>query len=205
MTNSYCTVQDLMNAMPDVTWGTTYDLILGLTIDRASRMIDGYLKREPGAFYVTADQTRYFSGSGCTEQWIGELAAAPTSVSVAETGTTTYTAWAATDYYCWPFNALLEGIPYMRLDIDEYNGTQSVWYGYPKSVKVVGKFGFSATIPDEIRQATIIQAMRWYKRGQQAFQDTGAVVELGQLTYTQSLDPDVKAILSAGKFQRMTV
>ena len=52
------------------------------------------------------------------------------------------------------------------------------------------------------RMATIIQASRWFKRGQQAFQDTGAVVELGQLRYTQKLDPDVAALL--GFLRRVT-
>jgi hypothetical protein len=205
MANDYCIAEDIKDNMPDVTWGSTYDLILDQLITKASRLIDGLLKREPGAFYVSADTTRYFDGSGCDQQWIGELAAAPTTVYVAETGTTTYTTWAATDYICWPYNALLEGLPYQRLDIDEMNGTQSVWYRYRKSVKVVGKFGFAATTPPEIAQAATIQTVRWFKRGQQAFQDAGAIVELGQLRYTQQLDPDVKTILSDPRFQRMTI
>ena len=59
--------------------------------------------------------------------------------------------------------------------------------------------------PDEIKQATIIQAMRWFKRGQQAFSDTGAVLELGQLRYTQKLDPDVALILESPRFGRLTI
>ncbi|OQC57688.1 MAG: hypothetical protein BWX54_01141 [Verrucomicrobia bacterium ADurb.Bin018] len=48
---------------------------------------------------------------------------------------------------------------------------------------------------DIIRQAATVQAVRWFKRGQQGFQDTGAVAELGQITYTQKLDPDIATML----------
>lgn len=204
--NDYATYQQIADAMPDVSMDELgYQAILSIMATRASRLIDGLFKREPGAFYVNADTTRYITGSGDHRLWIGELAAAPTSVAVAETGTTTYTAWAATDYMCWPYNALLEGAPYLRLDIDSINGSKSAWYAYPKAVKIVGKFGFAAVIPDEINQACIIQAMRWFKRGQQAYQDTGAIAELGQLKYVQKLDPDIQTILSIPKFSRMTL
>jgi hypothetical protein len=41
----------------------------------------------------------------------------------------------------------------------------------------------------------VIQVVRWFKRSQQAFQDVGAIVELGQLRYVQRLDPDVQTII----------
>jgi len=46
-----------------------------------------------------------------------------------------------------------------------------------------------------VKQAVLIQAARWFKRGQQGFRDTGAIVELGQLMYTRALDPDVAALI----------
>lgn len=200
--NDYCTAAEIKAAMPDVTWGSTYDTILGLFATRGSRAIDRYTNRKPGAFYVSADVTRYFDGSGGTELWIGELAAAPTTVQVAETGVlTTLTTWASTDYLLHPYNALDDGEPYRRLDIDVANGTKTCWYAFPKAVKIVGKFGYSATVPDDVKQAAIIQAVRWFKRGQQAFSDTGAIVELGQLTYTKALDPDVALLIDHLRLQ----
>ena len=89
--------------------------------------------------------------------------------------------------------------------MDTINGTKEMWYDYPKAVKVIGKFGFSAAAPSEIVQATIIQVMRWFKRGQQAYQDTGAIVELAQLRYVRKLDPDVETLLSLPKFQLVTI
>jgi hypothetical protein len=200
-------MQDVKDVMPDLDIDTTYDYLIRALITRASRAIDGYLKREPNTFYSDTDTTRYFDGSGCREQWIGEYVSI-TSVSVSEAGgisSSDYTAWAATDYMTWPYNASQEGMPIMRLDVDQLNGTKAIWYKYPKSIKIVGKPGFSATPPEEIKQACIIQVIRWWKRGQQAYQDTGAIIELSKLHYTQRIDPDVAQLLDTPKFQRVTI
>lgn len=202
--NTYVTNTEIKAVMPDGNWSTTYDTLLGTLATRASRAIDRFTGRKPGAFNVDADVTLYFEGSGTLEQWIGELAAAPTSVAVAEGGVIdssagtggNYTTWAASDFICWPYNALDDGQPYLRLDVELYRGSKPVWFRFPKSVKVVGKFGYSAAAPEDVKQAVIIQAARWFKRGQQAFRDTGAIVELGQLTYTKALDPDVALMIA---------
>jgi len=205
-TNNYCTSTEVKAVMPDTTWGSTYDAMLTTLCSRASRLIDGLLKRNAGAFYVTADSTLYLDGAGERELWTPELAAAPTSVSVSSNGSlTVYTAWAATDYICWPYNWQAMGVPITRLDIDSVNGTQTGWWDYPKSVKIVGRLGFSITVPDEIKQAAIIQTTRWFKRGQQAYKDVGAIAELGQLQYVQKLDPDIAATLEIPKFQLVTL
>ena len=54
-------------------------------------------------------------------------------------------------------------------------------------------------------QACLIQAGRWFKRGQQAYADAGASVELGQLIFAKQLDPDVEAILMTAGLRRLTV
>lgn len=203
MPNDYITLTEFKAALPDTDWGSTYDAILTLLIRRASRMIDQAAQREAGAFYVSADTTRWFDGDGGQELWIGELAAAPTTLSVAEGGVVdssagtggTYTAWAATDYLLWPSNALLEGRPYLRVEVDVNNGSKAYFYPYAKSVKIAGKFGYATVPPEDIRQAATVQTARWFKRGQQAFKDAGAITELGQMSYVQKLDPDVATII----------
>lgn len=200
--NNYCTVAEVKLGMPDTDWGTTYDATIELLIKRASRELDRFTGRKPGAYFVDTDVVRYFTGSGKTELWIGELAAAPTTVQVAETGElATLTTWASTDYLCWPYNALDDGEPIRRLDIDVINGTKACWCAFPKAVKITGKFGFAATVPDDIKQAAIVQVGRWFKRGQQAYQDTGAIVELGKLAYVKELDPTVAMMVQHLKVQ----
>lgn len=193
--NSYCTLAEVKASLPNTT-GDSFDDLLNRLIVAASRAIDRYTNFQPGAFFVNADVTRYYNGSGNDKLWIDPLAATPTSVSVAESGDITdYTAWAGTDYILWPLNALENGAPYYRLDIDVLNGTKSLWYSYPKSIKIVGKFGYKITVPDDVKNAAIIQVIRSFKRTQQAYRDTGAIVDLGEITYMRTLDPEVVAII----------
>lgn len=204
----YVSTDDVKTMLPDGNFPVgEYDDVLDALVTRASRAIDRMTGREPGAYAVSADTTRYFGPSrdgGCL--WIGELAAAPTSVSMSMTGSlTAYTALATTDYVPWPYNAIAEGRPYLRLDIDGINGAYGVWYPYPKAVKVVGKFGYSTTAPAMIVQATLTQAVRWFKRAQQGFADTGAIIDLGQLTYTQRIDPDIVTMLYDAGYKRVSL
>jgi len=209
MANNYCRIAEVKAMLADTQWSTSYDAILTSLVKRASRFIDLAVKKWPGYFAANADETRYFQGSGKLSLWVDEICASPTSVAVAETGdivTPTYTAWAATDYILWPYNAIAMGEPYTRLDIDVLNGNKAIWYRYPKSVRIIGKFGYTTTAgtPEPIVQATIVQTVRWFKRGQQAFQDVGAIKDLGQLKYVQDLDPDIKQTIFT-KYRGVTV
>lgn len=203
MPNDYCTVAELTAALADsgLASSTDYDSILTSTITRASRMIDSELKREAGWFYNATETTRYYTGSGSPYQYVDEMTAAPSYVGMSEGGgvqSTDYTTIGSTDYFLWPDNKT----PYRRIDLDTINGLYTMFYRYRRSVKVTAAFGYSATVPDDIKQACIIQAARWFKRGHQGYQDTGAIVELGQLRYTK-LDPDVMEILA--HYRKVTV
>jgi hypothetical protein len=205
MTLIYATLAEVKDLLgTDVSLGSTYDALLTTLLSRASRLIDDLVKRWPGYFAADTDEARYFDGSGCSEQWVDELAAAPTSIYVAETGQVdnasgsggVYTDYTAEAWFLWPDNAQRLGIPYRRIDLDILNGNKSSFYRFRRGVKVVGKFGYSVTPPADIKQAALIQAVRWFKRGQQAYQDTGAIVELGRLTYTKALDPEIQTVIS---------
>lgn len=194
---NYCTLAETKAVMPDTSWGSSYDAVLAALIERASRAIDMFTGRWPGAYYVISDSVRYFDGNGKSDLFIDELASAPSAVHVAETGDlSAYSLWSSSDYFMKPYNASQFGMPYEWIGLDLLYGAKTSWPAYQKAVKITGKFGYSLTTPSEVKQATIIQAVRWFKRGQQAFRDTGAIVELGQLTYTQAVDPDVAEIIS---------
>lgn len=192
---SYVTADEVRAQMPDVEWSVAYHATLTALITRASRLIDRATGREDGAYASDTATVRYFDGSGQREQWLPEMAAAPTAVAVDEGGAGMYTTWASTDYFTWPYNAADEGKPYVRLDVDQLNGDKSHWYRFPRSVKVTAKWGYSTAAPDDVKQAVIIQVIRYFKRAQQAYQDTGAIVELGQLRYVNKLDPDVALLV----------
>lgn len=192
----------------------------------ASRDIDRETNRPPGSYYVSADDTRYFDGPDCPSQsmavvqgglpqdsiawlnrmggggtsyrslWIDELCAAPTTVSVAQTGDiTNFTVWASTSYFTWPYNALSLGRPFIRLDLDILYGGQYLWYSFPRCIKIVGKFGFAAAIPGEIKRATIIQAGMWYRRQVQGYQGKSSQVGKAKAFSGSALDPDVDRLI----------
>lgn len=198
MTNVYCTFAELQADVPDSPLSTTTDAgfetaITGMITD-ASRLIDNEVGRWSGFFYPSTDlETRYFDGSGETEIRIDEMVSID-SVSVAESGGTgagDYTALVENeDFYTSPYNKL----PIKKLVID-WNGSKHVWSRYRRAVKVTGVFGWSTTPPDEIKRACKIQALRWFMRAKQGYQDAGANVEIGQMTYVKELDPDIKRLL----------
>lgn len=207
----YTTLAAVKALLPQNNFGTTLDPTLNAMIVDASRMIDAHLGREPGSFAVADLSTRYFDGNGKQQLFIGEMAALPTTVLVAETGLVdtangtggTYTAWALTDLIAEPYNALSKRRPINWLTVDVLQGTKSYWYPYRKAVKITSLFGYATTsnTPEEIQHATEVQAMRYFKRASQSYQDVGAITELGQLQYVKELDPEVKHILAARKFR----
>lgn len=169
----------------------------------ASRLIDREVGRWDGFFYPSTDDvTRYYDGSGGTEQRIDEFASI-TSVSVSENGSLSssdYTGWTLnTDYITEPYNST----PIYKLAVADNSGTKAVWYRYQKSVKVVGIAGYSTTPPDLVAQACKIQAVRWFMRAKGGYQDVQGNDEIGKRYYagTTKLDPDVCLMLWSFKLE----
>lgn len=217
MANNYTTTAQVKALMPDAftSDSTKYDAVIEIMVTSASRMIDSHLKREPGAFSVSEEQTRYFRGVGDLRLWIGELSGIPSYVGIAETSVVddasgtggTYTEIATSDYTVYPANALGKETPILAFDLDVVNGEYSWWPSCQKGVKIVGPFGFTSTsnLPDEIVLAANIQAVRLFKRSQQAFQDAAAVKEIADIRYISSLDPEAERILGDAKFQWLSL
>jgi len=176
--------------------GGKYEPLLDVICTRVSRHVDNWFGYPAGSFKAAEATAKYFDGNGEVELWPGHMAAAPTEVAVAEAGVlTSLTTWSATDYMLRPSNALAEGFPYRSLLIDFISGTKSRWANFPRAVKITCKWGWSVAVPGPITEACIIQGARWFKRGQQAFQDAGAVTELMMMRYLKKIDPDVEILL----------
>lgn len=178
----------------NLTTDSSYDTVIGTLITAASRMIDHYCGGWDNYFYPTTDNVvRYYDGSGETAQEIDDMVTL-SSVAVAENGSTDYTTWTLdTDFIVYPYNYSQIARPISELHIDR-NASKS-WTRFRKAVKVTGVFGFSATPPADVVQACKIQALRWFMRGKQTYQDAAASVATGEIIYTQELDPDIKMLL----------
>ncbi|WP_329274774.1 phage gp6-like head-tail connector protein [Streptomyces sp. NBC_01451] len=160
MANEYTTTATLKLALNSS--DSTRDDLLTAAIAAASRGIDKNCGRR---FYLDgAVSVRTYNPeirTVCYET--GELLIVDDIGSatglVVETGNVGGTYTAVTDYETWPENALAQGAPITGLL--RYSGT---WGSSGTArIQVTAKWGWPAT-PEEITQATILQALRLYKR-----------------------------------------
>jgi hypothetical protein len=129
---------------------TSEDTMLEAIIESASRKIDGDTWRR---FYTTAaDETRYYKplNFDCI---LPDDIISITSMAIDTVLDGTFsTVLATTDYELLPYNAALTGEPYNHITLKPM-GQYSFPTGY-KSVKIVGKFGYSAVTVSEARTYT---------------------------------------------------
>lgn len=191
ITNGYCTLADVKSALRIT--DTVDDSLIEVSIEAASREIDGYCQR---SFYTTT-ATRVFQATNAFITETDDIVSV-TTLKTSTDGATYGTTWSATDFQLEPLNGVTAGLtqPYTRVRAIGANlfpqwsvtGTYSNFAG----VQITGVFGWS-TVPTAIKQAAILLAMRQFKRydsplGVAGFGDIG-VMRVGRV------DPDVEALL----------
>lgn len=191
ITNGYCTLADVKSALRIT--DAVDDSLIELSIEAASREIDGYCQR---AFYSTT-ATRVFEATNAFVTETDDIVSV-TTLKTSTDGATYGTTWSATDFQLEPLNGVTAGLtqPYTRVRAIGANlfpqwsvtGTYSNFAG----VQITGVFGW-ASVPTAVKQAAILLAMRQFKRydspmGVMGFGDIG-VMRVG------SVDPDVQALL----------
>lgn len=185
MANEYTTLPLLKAYVGETT--TTNDALLQQCLTTASRSIDSYTRRRFYADSSAAARSYRLAGRLVSDS-DGDLAIVDDISSltglVVETGNGT--SWTAvTDYTTEPDNALATGKPatYIRLPVTGAVGTM---------IRVTAKYGWPA-VPDEVVQATLLQAARLFKRKDSVGGTVGSE-EFGFLRITR-VDPDVQALL----------
>lgn len=184
------------------------DWELAQLLDAASRNIDRFCRRPDGFFAAVEDSARTYRGNNKSWLRIDECISV-TTVKTKSSATSSYETWASTDYMTATGderNPDYNGSPITALRVDP-NGDYSIFYrdGTYPTVEVTAKWGFSETIPHDIKAACLMQAARWYKRLQSGMSDTLANAEIGMLMYTQSLDPDIRRLLVDGRYKRPAI
>jgi hypothetical protein len=192
ITNGYCSLQDVKAALRLT--DSVDDSLLELSIEAASREIDGYCNR---VFYPTTG-TRVYQNVDSFMVNTDDIISV-TTLKTSDDGVIYDTTWTTADYQLEPLNGVAGGLvqPYTRIRaIGDY--LFPVWsitgtYGNKASVQIQGVFGWAA-VPTAVKQATILLAMRQFKRydsplGVAGFGDIGAI-RVGRT------DPDVQALLA---------
>jgi len=113
------------------------------------------------------------------------------AVAVDETVSGLYIPWAGNvDYITQPYNETY----FTRIQIR--TGAAKVFPTGQQLLQVTGHWGGHAAPPPRVvKIVTIMTVARWFKEGMQAYQDTGAIIEVGQLVYRKALGPAVKEML----------
>lgn len=193
LTNAYCTMTDVKAALRIPAADTVDDPMLEIAINAASRQIDGECDR---VFYSSTGTRLYVAESSilCMTDDIQSVTTLETSDGEGFNVTIPNT-----DYQLEPLNGIAGGIPgpFTRI---RATGAYLFPVFAPRSVnldeatvRVTGTFGW-ASVPDAIKQATILLSIRIFKRldsplAVAGFGDLG-VIRVGRT------DPDVAAMIS---------
>ena len=194
ITNGYATLADVKNSLKIT--DNMDDSLLEIAVESASRLIDGYTGRY---FYNGGTATRNYAASDSWIVYIDDVQSVSEVASTDEVGGT-YTTWTANDYQLEPLNGLTGGMTQPYTSIRAVN--QYVWpfLADRALVKITGVWGW-ASVPIAVKQATILQAARIFKRndsplGVAGFGDMG-VVRVGS-----RLDPDVQHLVDPYRSMR---
>jgi hypothetical protein len=152
-------------------------------------MVDRYTKRRFAA-PATSPVARYYTVYG-REQFldIGDVADLTGLLVELDTNADGTYATPFTDYTMFPRDADLEGRPWNAIYSEAWQAIR-----VSGGVRVTAKFGW-ATVPGEVKNATLLQAARIFKRRTSPFGVAGSP-ETGELRLRDELDVDVKQLLS---------
>ena len=191
--NGYAALNDLKTALR-IQDGVD-DSLLEIALESASRLIDEYTMRN---FYNAGTATRVFVPTDDDCVAIDD-AISISSIAVSTLLNKTFDqTWTTAEYQLEPLNNVVDGLsgwPYTRIR------AVGVWeFPYDEddeiaTVQVTGVWGWSA-VPTAVKQATIIQAMRIFKRldsplGVISSPDTG------YFRVSNRIDPDVAMLLNS--------
>lgn len=205
VTNGYTTVADVRDHLGDT--GSKLDLtLLERAINSASRAVDNYCSggrpRWRRFWPDTVASARTFRVDDSRVAWIDDLwDASSVVIKTDDDDDGTYeTTWDTTDFQLEPLNGgSSDGVPYafylitalnQRLGLlttRQFNRVES-----RAALQVTAKWGWSAT-PDEVQLATILLAVKLFKRKDAPFGVAG-MNDFGAVRITQA-DPDVKTLL----------
>lgn len=197
ITNGYATLAEVKSALRIPNADTIDDSLLEMAIESASRVLDSYTNR---SFYNAGTAVRYFVAEN---EFLTNF---DDAISISEVATDfsadgSYdTIWQANDYEVLPLNGRVDGlvVPYNAI---RANGdyTFPLWNN-EGLVKITGVWGWSS-VPITIKQATIIQASRIYKRLDSPLGVLSSP-DLGFIRVGQRIDPDVAQLVDAYRIVR---
>ena len=168
---------------------TSTDMDAGIVqlINTVSLKLDHFHNVPDGGFAVTADTTRYYGYDAIHD---GRLCLDMPCLSVTTLTNGDTVVVPSNAYRLHPRNESRKHF------VELLSSAGYAWGFYDDGeIVVVGKFGYSTTVPDHIAEAAAMWAAWLLKRYQGALQDATANQELGQLIYSEAMPKQVLALL----------
>lgn len=158
---------------------------MGLAVAAASRAIDAHCHRQFGK--VDAAEERFYEADyRCG--WVLDIDDLMTTDDLVVTVDGTV----VTEYLLKPRNAPQKGMPWTRLHFtDDSEATPSK---RGEEVSMVAPWGWTTT-PDTVKNATLLQTARFFKRRQSPFGVAGSAEFGSELRLLSKIDPDVAVML----------
>jgi len=198
ITNGYCTLADIKASLRIPSPDTVDDSLLETAIESASRLVDGFAGRN---FYPNGTATRFFTPEDRIVCEIDDLISLSSLVVSADLDGVFDQTWNSTDYQLEPLNGRADGLtgwPATRIRaVGDYVFGTNIGEA---SVRVTGTWGWSS-VPSAIKQATVIQASRLWKRLDSPLGVLSAP-DLGYIRVGTRLDPDVQQLVEPYRLAR---
>jgi hypothetical protein len=174
------------------------DTLLETAVESASRLVDGFAGRN---FYANGTAVRIFTPEDRIVCEIDDLITLTSLVVATDLDGVFDQTWTATDYQLEPLNGRADGLtgwPATRIRaVGDYVFATNIGEA---SVKVTGTWGWTAA-PVAVKQATIIQASRIFKRLDSPLGVLSAP-DLGYIRVGTRLDPDVQQLVEPYRLAR---
>lgn len=186
----YCELEELKSYVTQPEAVTIDDAEFALAITSASRAIDKATRRQ---FGLTDLEPRYYTAeydvaSGRYVVITDDISGVGEGfgISLDTDGDQTWSTIYAGLFTRWPLNATAEGRPFERITLP-YSSSTPVLDG---AVRITAAWGW-ASVPDTIKQATLLQAARYLKRRDAVFGIAGSPEMGSEVRLLSKLDPDV--------------
>ncbi len=196
ISNGYCDLNDVKRSLSIGTADTMDDTLLELCIESASRAIDNLCER----VFFSGTATRVFVPDDAYMVRIDDLRQITTLKTSDEANAVFDITWANTDYQLQPLNGNINGTTWPYTSILAVGDYLFPTVGGEATVQVTGVWGWPS-VPTAIKQATILQSARYFKRSDSpmgvAGFDAMGVVRLARI------DPDIATLIEP--YQRIVM
>jgi hypothetical protein len=199
--SDYCTLAELKAYLRIGDTGD--DVELPFAITAASRAVDRACNRQFGQ--ITTAEARYYTWEKYLVEGRSALAVfdlyTVTDLAVAfdpgADGTYEETVTISTDFDLYPWNAAVDSRPWTHVVLQPDSAFR--FPVNPRGVRVTARFGWTA-VPTTIKQATLLQASRFFTRRNSPYGIAGSPDMGSEMRLLARLDPDVAVMV--GPYRR---